>query len=158
MRRLSGLQKSGDRADTARKPTPGDAQAQQRLVELELAYGDFQAAMASIVGNLQPLVNAKTAARRVVDDSEALLVTTQRMVEAYERELASRAGNFVVLALMLLLSAGVVWAMVRVYVNDERRRGEVMAENTDRRHTGTLLIGGTDLTQEQINAVISGGR
>ena len=121
---LSGLQKSGDRADTARKPTPGDAQAQQRLVELELAYGDFQAAMASIVGNLQPLVNAKTAARRVVDDSEALLVTTQRMVEAYERELASRAGNFVVLALMLLLSAGVVWAMVRVYVNDERRRGE----------------------------------
>ncbi len=41
---------------------------------------------------------------------------------------------------------------------DRRRRGEVMAENTDRRHTGTLLIGGTDLTQEQINAVISGGR
>ena len=116
---LSGLQKGGE---GARKPT--DAQAQQRLVDLEGAYGAFQAAMNSIVGNLQPLVNARIASRRVVDESEALLATTQKMVEVYEQELAGRAANFIVLTLVLLLSAGIVWAMVRVYVTDERLRSE----------------------------------
>ena len=102
----------------------GDAQAREKLAELEKAYGEFQAAMSSIVGNLKPLVEAKTAARRVVDDSELLLATSQKVVEAFEREISGRAANFVVLAVVLLLSAGVIWAMVRVYVNDERRRSE----------------------------------
>ena len=37
-----------------------------------------------------------------------------------------------------------------------RRRAGVLEEKTDRRTQGTLLIGGTDLTQDQINRVVSG--
>ena len=127
---LASLQKGGD---GARKPA--DALVQQRLGELERAYGGFQAAMTSIVGNLQPLVSARTAARRVVDESEALLATTQKVVEVYEQELAGRVANFIVLALVLLLSAGIVWAMVRVYVTDERLRSE---ETERQRHKADL--------------------
>jgi two-component system chemotaxis response regulator CheY len=39
---------------------------------------------------------------------------------------------------------------------DRRRRAGVLEENTDRRSAGALLIGGTDLTQDQINRVVSG--
>jgi twitching motility protein PilJ len=116
---LTALQAAGDGPRRA-----GDTQAREKLAELQQAYGEFQAAMSSIVGNLKPLVEAKTAARRVVDDSESLLGTSQKVVEAFEREISGRAANFVVLAIVLLLSAGVIWAMVRVYVNDERLRSE----------------------------------
>ncbi len=67
---------------------------------------------------------AKNAARRVVDDSEGLLAVTGRVVGAYEAQLASRSKNFIVLAIVALLLAGVVWMMVRIYVNDERGRTE----------------------------------
>ena len=86
---LAGLQAGGDAPRRA-----GDAQAREKLAELEKAYGEFQAAMSSIVGNLKPLVEAKTAARRVVDDSENLLATSQKVVEAFEREISGRAANF----------------------------------------------------------------
>ena len=39
---------------------------------------------------------------------------------------------------------------------DRRRRAEVLDEKSERRYTGALLIGGTDLTQDQINSVIVG--
>lgn len=39
---------------------------------------------------------------------------------------------------------------------DRRRRAEVLDEKTERRYIGALLIGSTDLTQDQINSVIAG--
>ncbi len=39
---------------------------------------------------------------------------------------------------------------------DRRRRAGVLEEKTDRRSAAALLIGGTDLTQDQINRVVSG--
>jgi len=46
--------------------------------------------VASILGNLQSLVNAKQAGRKVVDDSEPLLAASQKLADAYEQELGER--------------------------------------------------------------------
>jgi twitching motility protein PilJ len=116
-------------ASLRRPEAPGalsqrEAQVQAKLVELERAYKDYQGAFAAIIANLAPLVAAKNAARRVVDESESLLATTGMVVGAYERQLAARSSNFLVLAVLAVLAGAVVWLMVRVYVNDERRRAE----------------------------------
>ena len=110
---LAGLQKSA-----------ADAETRQKLAELDKAYTQFLDAATAIAGNVQSLVNARNAARQVVDDSEALFSGTQKVVQAYETELTGRAGNFAALALLAALAAGVIWLMVRVYVTDERLRAD----------------------------------
>jgi len=47
-------------------------------------------------------------------------------------------------------------AIGKYFGPDRRRRAEVLEEKTDRRSTATLLIKGNELTQDQINSVISG--
>ena len=61
---------------------------------------EFKAAVSAILGNLQGLVNAKTAARQIVDDSETLLAATEKLTDAYtgelgaqHRRLGARAGH-----------------------------------------------------------------
>jgi twitching motility protein PilJ len=112
------------RPDGAAPLSPRETQAQAKLVELERAFRAYQGAATAIVTNLAPLAAAKTAARRVVEDSEGLLAATGRVVGAYESQLASRSRNFIVLGLVAILLAAVVWMMVRIYVNDERGRTE----------------------------------
>ena len=102
----------------------GDPDLRQILSDLDKACTDFLDAATAIAGNVQSLVNARKAAHQVVDDSEALFTGTEKVVQAYEEELTGRAGNFIALAVFALLSAGVIWLMVRVYVTDERLRAE----------------------------------
>ena len=118
---LSSLPRGGD---TARAQSPREAQVLTKLAELDRAYRAFQTASTSIIANVASLASAKTAARRVVDDSEELLATAGRVVGAYEQQLAARSRNFIVFAIVALLLALVVWMMVQVYVNDERKRTE----------------------------------
>ena len=108
----------------SQQKSTGDADLRQILADLEKAYTDFLDAATAIAGNVQSLVNARKAARQVVEDSEALYTGTQKVVQAYEEELTGRAGNFVALAVFALLAAAVIWLMVRVYVTDERLRAE----------------------------------
>jgi twitching motility protein PilJ len=108
----------------SQQKSTGDADLRQILADLEKAYTDFLDAATAIAGNVQSLVNARKAARQVVEDSEALYTGTQKVVQAYEEELTGRAGNFIALAVFALLAAAVIWLMVRVYVTDERLRAE----------------------------------
>jgi twitching motility protein PilJ len=91
---------------------------------LEKQYQEFQKAVASILGNLQALVNAKNAGRRVVDDSEGLLNAADKLSAAYEQELALRTINFIILGALILFGIAVVGLIVRVYLADTRRRAE----------------------------------
>src|SRR6266571_4243393 len=93
-------------SDVLRIAGAKDPEQLAKLTELEKAYQEFQAAVASILGNLQALVNAKQAGRKVVDDSEPLLAASQKLAEAYETELGGRTTNFIVLAVLILLAIG----------------------------------------------------
>src|SRR6266568_2214377 len=132
-------------SDVLRIAGAKDPEQLAKLTELEKAYQEFQAAVASILGNLQALVNAKQAGRKVVDDSEPLLAASQKLAEAYETELGGRTTNFVVLAVLILLAIGNIALLVMVYLGDtsrraeeaERQRGEI--ERTNRSNQDAIL-------------------
>jgi len=118
---LQGLMKG---SDVLRVTAAKDPEQQAKLAELDKAYQEFQGAVASILGNLQSLVNAKQAGRKVVDDSEPLLAASQKLADAYEQELGGRTTNFIVLAVLILLGIGTIALLVLVYLGDTRRRAE----------------------------------
>ncbi|HEX4798407.1 MAG TPA: type IV pili methyl-accepting chemotaxis transducer N-terminal domain-containing protein, partial [Burkholderiales bacterium] len=118
---VQGLTKG---SDVLRVAAARDPEQLAKLTELEKAYQEFQASVASILGNLQALVNAKQAGRKVVDDSEPLLAASQKLAEAYETELGGRTTNFIVLAVLILLAIGNIALLVMVYLGDTSRRAE----------------------------------
>jgi twitching motility protein PilJ len=101
-----------------------DPETLEKLADLDKQYQEFQKAVASILGNLQALVNAKNAGRKVVDESEGLLSSADKLSGAYEQELGGRTTNFIFLAALILLGIAVVSLLVRVYLADTRRRAE----------------------------------
>jgi twitching motility protein PilJ len=118
---LQGLMKG---SDVLRVTAAKDPEQQAKLAELDKAYQEFQGAVASILGNLQSLVNAKQAGRKVVDDSEPLLAASQKLADAYEQELGGRTTNFIVLGSLILAAIAVISLIVLVYLGDTRRRAE----------------------------------
>jgi len=118
---LQGLMKG---SDVLRVTAARDPEQQAKLAELDKAYQEFQGAVASILGNLQSLVNAKQAGRKVVDDSEPLLAASQKLADAYEQELGGRTTNFIVLGFLILAAIAVISLIVLVYLGDTRRRAE----------------------------------
>jgi twitching motility protein PilJ len=118
---LQGLTKG---SDVLRVSAAKDPEQQAKLAELDKAYKEFQGAVASILGNLQALVNAKQAGRKVVDDSEPLLAAAQKLADAYEEELGGRTTNFLILAVLILLGIGDIVLLVLVYLGDTRRRAD----------------------------------
>src|SRR3974390_654705 len=139
---LQGLTKG---SDVLRVAAAKDAEQQAKLGELDKAYQEFQGAVASILGNLQALVNAKQAGRRVVDDSEPLLAASQKLADGYEAELGGRTTNFVILAVLILLGIIDICLLVLVYLGDTRRRaGEAErqraeTESTNRANQDAIL-------------------
>ena len=139
---LQGLSKG---SDVLRVAAAKDSEQQAKLAELAKAYQEFQTAVASILGNLQALVNAKEAGRRVVDDSEALLAASQKLTDGYEFELGGRAQNFIVLGFLVLAGIGVIALLVTVYLGDTRRRSDeaervrAETERTNRSNQDAIL-------------------
>jgi twitching motility protein PilJ len=139
---VQGLTKG---SDTLRVAAAKDPEQLAKLADLDKAYQEFQAAVASILGNLQALVNAKQAGRRVVDDSEPLLGASQKLADAYEQELGGRTTNFIVLAVLILLAIGNIGLLVLVYLSDTRRRADeaerqrAETERTNRSNQDAIL-------------------
>src|SRR5689334_18155632 len=139
---LQGLSKG---SDVLRVAAAKDPEQQGKLAELDKAYQEFQGAVASILGNLQALVNAKQAGRRVVDDSEPLLATSQKLADAYEEELGGRTTDFIILAVLILFAIGDIVLLVMVYLGDTRRRAEeaerqrAETERTNRSNQDAIL-------------------
>jgi twitching motility protein PilJ len=111
-------------SETLRIAPAKDPEIIEKLGELEKSYQEFQKAVASILGNLQALVNAKQAGRKVVDESEGLLAAADKLSAAYEQELGKRTVNFFILGGLILAALGVVGLLVKVYLDDTRRRAE----------------------------------
>ena len=99
-----------------------DAATTDRLAKLDAAYKEFQAALAGILTNAKALADAKNAGKRVVQQSESLLAGSEKLLAGYQEELAGRATSFLVLGMLALAAALVVWLMVKVYTDDQRRQ------------------------------------
>jgi twitching motility protein PilJ len=116
---VAGLTKGSDQL---RVPATRDPETLERLKELEAAYAEYRQAVNSILGGLQPLVNAKVAGRNVVVDSEALLTAADELGVAYDGELTGTRWNYLAMALALIAAILVILFMVKVYRDETGRR------------------------------------
>jgi twitching motility protein PilJ len=116
---VAGLMKG---SDALRVSATRDAETAEKLKELDAAYVEYRQAVNSILGSLQPLVNAKAAGRSVVVDSEALLTAADELGLAYESELGATRWNYLAMAVALLAAIGVVLFMGKAYRDETGRR------------------------------------
>jgi twitching motility protein PilJ len=119
---VQGLSKG---SDSLRVPAARDPETAEKLKELDAAYGEYRQAVNSILGSLQPLVNAKAAGRSIVADSEALLTASDELAAAYEGELGTTRWNYIAMAVAAVLAVLLVLLMGKAYRDEtERRTGE----------------------------------
>ena len=110
---LEGLSKGG-----------GDPETRIKVEALEVAFKEYEGAISGILGNMQPLVLSKQAGSRIFQDSEELLKATEALALGYQDSLNSR-GIFILSVLILIaLALGALTLLVRVYVDDAKRRTE----------------------------------
>ncbi len=108
---LAGLGKTGSDADTRAK-----------LDELNAAFKDYQGAISSILGNMQPLVLSKQAGSKIFRGSEELLKATDDLALGYQEGAAGR-GMYVFFLIVLVVAAVATLALlVKVYLDDTERR------------------------------------
>jgi len=108
---LAGLGKTGSDADTRAK-----------LDELNAAFKDYQGAISSILGNMQPLVLSKQAGSKIFRGSEELLKATDDLALGYQEGVSGR-GMYVLFLLILIVAAVATLALLaKVYLDDTERR------------------------------------
>jgi twitching motility protein PilJ len=114
---LGGLAKGGADADTRAK-----------LDELDGAFKEYQGAISSILGNMQPLVLSKQAGSRIFRESDDLLKATDELALGYQGRLSER-GMYIVLLIVLTIGAVATLALLaKIYLGDTERRAEAAEE------------------------------
>ncbi|WP_306606416.1 methyl-accepting chemotaxis protein [Azonexus sp.] len=100
----------------------GDAEARIKTEALEAAFKEYEAAISGILGNMQPLVLSKQAGSRIFRDSEELLKATEALALGYQESLSGRGFFILSLLVLIALALGSLAMLVRVYVDDAKRR------------------------------------
>ena len=110
---LQALAKGGNEGDS-----------KDKLTALDGAFKEYQVAIASILGNMQPLVLSKQAGSRIFRESEDLLKATDDLAIAYQGGLAER-GLYIVLLILLVVAALATLALLaKIYLEDTSRRAQ----------------------------------
>ena len=99
-----------------------DADSRTKLAELDGAYKEYQEAIASILGNMQPLVLSKQAGSRIFRESEELLKATDNLLLGYQEALSERAIYVVLLIVMSLAALATLALLAKIYLEDNTRR------------------------------------
>lgn len=108
---LAGLSKGG-----------GDADMRGKLDELDAAFKEYQGAISSILGNMQPLVLSKQAGSRIFRGSEDLLKATDNLALGYQEGASGRGLYIVFLVLLTLAAVATLALLAKIYLDDTERR------------------------------------
>ncbi len=108
---LAGLGKTGSDADTRAK-----------LDELNVAFKDYQGAISSILGNMQPLVLSKQAGSKIFRGSEELLKATDDLALGYQEGAAGRGMHLFFLVVLIVAAVATLALLAKVYLDDTERR------------------------------------
>jgi twitching motility protein PilJ len=111
-------------SDALRIGRVSDAELRGKLGELQTAFGEYQRAVSSILGNQARLVGAKRATFEIFNDSETLLQSAEKLGRGYEEELGGRRITYVMLTVMSGLALLMLILIGKVYIDDSRRRAE----------------------------------
>ena len=108
---LAGLAKAG-----------GDADTRGKLDELEGAFKEYQGAISSILGNMQPLVLSKQAGSRIFRGSEDLLKATDNLAQAYQEGGSGRGISIVLMIVLVIAAIATLALLAKIYLDDTERR------------------------------------
>lgn len=108
---LAGLGKTGSDADTRAK-----------LDELNAAFKDYQGAISSILGNMQPLVLSKQAGSKIFRGSEELLKATDDLALGYQEGVSGRGMYVLFLVILIVAAVATLALLAKVYLDDTERR------------------------------------
>ncbi len=123
----------------------GDAESRGKLGELEASFKEYQGAVASILGNMQPLVLSKQAGSRIFRESEDLLKATDELALAYQQGLAERSIYIVAVIILSVLALLTLVLLAKIYLDDTERRAEDaelqrhVSEQTNRENQDAIL-------------------
>ncbi len=102
----------------------GDGDTRQKIEELGKVFGEYQEAVGSILGNMQPLVLSKQAGSRIFRESDELLKTTEELANGYQEILSERALYVILLVVLALAAVGTLALLAKIYLDDTGRRAE----------------------------------
>jgi len=126
-------------------PKGGDADSREKFGELEVAFKEYQEAVASILGNMQPLVLSKQAGSRIFRESDELLKATDELAAGYQEELSDRGFYLVLLILLAVAAVATLALLAKVYLDDTRHRADASeqqrqsSEQTNRENQEAIL-------------------
>ena len=102
-------------------PAVTNPEVRAKLGELEVAFGEYLRSVTDILGNAQPLVKAKQAARDLFLASDSLLIASEILVGTYQDEQRERTG-YLWLILFSTLAFLALLLIIKVYMADSRKR------------------------------------
>ncbi|MBS1145241.1 MAG: methyl-accepting chemotaxis protein [Proteobacteria bacterium] len=108
-----------------------DADSRNKLDALEVAFKEYQGAIASILGNMQPLVLSKQAGSRIFRESEDLLKATDDLASGYQQGLAERGLYILTLLVLIVVALAALALLAKIYLDDTGRRA---ADAEEQRH------------------------
>jgi len=104
------------------KEMTSDRMAQEKIAELEAAANESLGAVSGILSNIQYLVQAKQAGRRIIDNAQPLSEKAHELTEQY----AEYFGGFGIIQLAIaavgLLTVAIIIMMVKLYRDDMAAR------------------------------------
>ena len=116
----------------------GDADAREKLLELEEVFTRFETQAGQILKSMPQLVEAKRAAREIFDESEQLLTLTQRVTERYQ---GMGSGIYVLLAAVFsLLAFASLLLLGLLNVRAAQQRAEEAAQENQRNQDAILRL------------------
>ena len=111
--------------------------ADANVVRARSLFDTTRSSVEILVAQVRNLVAAKSAAKAIVDDSDALLSGAQRLVDSYQS--SSRLTTMVVLGLVILLLL-TLWLLARAYVDDTRHRAAEAARINSQNQNAILRL------------------
>ena len=118
---LQGLSKG---SDALRLTGSTDPETKEKLAELEKSFGEYQAAVSGILGNMQQLVSAKQAAQSLFNDNEKLLAQARELSKAYDDAARTPYWYYLSLGIGTLLALLCLWGMINVFQVSNRYERE----------------------------------
>ena len=104
------------------KSMTSDGMAREKLAELETVANESLAAVTGILDNIQSLVQAKQAGRRIIDNAAPLSNATRELTAAYANHYGGLGTLPLAIAAVGVLAALILALMIKMFRDDLRAR------------------------------------
>jgi twitching motility protein PilJ len=120
-------------SEVPRASTAADAETLRIVAEFDDAFNEYKMSIGDVLDRVQDVIAARQVGAQIFLDSEGLLAAADSLAAAYQSESAEQAiYKAGLLAALILLALIVLAVMVKVSLNDARRRAEQAVDDARR--------------------------